>query len=83
MIMNTKRQPLLPPKPLYWESFNLAGDALLKNFIQQIVIEGTPENSDLEGCTGVLLNHGKNAGIENIRLKINGFFRQGQREYWI
>ena len=69
-----KASTTITPKPLYWESFNLAGDALLKNFIQQIVIEGTPENSDLEGCTGVLLNHGKNAGIENIRLKINGFF---------
>lgn len=64
----------IKPKPLYWESFNLAGDALLKNFIQQIVIEGNPENSELEGCTGVLLNHGKKIGIEDIRLKINTFF---------
>jgi hypothetical protein len=33
-------QGTLTPKPLFWESFYLAGDDLLKNIIRRIVIEG-------------------------------------------
>jgi hypothetical protein len=33
-------QCTLTPAPLFWESFYLAGDDLLKNFIRRIVIEG-------------------------------------------
>ena len=34
------------PNPIFWETFNLAGDDLLKELIQQVIIEG---NSDHEG----------------------------------
>jgi hypothetical protein len=33
-------QCTLTPVPLYWESFYLAGDDLLKNMIRQLIIEG-------------------------------------------
>lgn len=64
----------LTPIPLYWESFNLAGDDLLKNIIQQIIIEGEAQNKDDEDCTGVIYNHAKKLGQKDIALKLNGFF---------
>jgi len=66
----------IKPDPLYWDSFKLAGDDLLKEIIQQIIIEGTV-NSDIdEGCTGVIENYAKAKGIENVSEKLNGFFGQ-------
>ncbi|PWL32665.1 MAG: virulence factor SrfB [Fluviicola sp. XM-24bin1] len=62
------------PDPLYWESFNLAGDELLKNLVQEIIIEGNISAEKDKGCTGVILNHGIESGVEDIHLKINGFF---------
>lgn len=34
------RQSTLTPHPLFWDSFYLAGDDILKNLVQNIVIEG-------------------------------------------
>ena len=65
----------LTPIPLYWESFSLAGDDLLKNVIQQIIIEGEiKEPAEDEHCTGVIYNHAKKLGFTDIALKLNGFF---------
>ena len=36
-----KGSSLLTPIPLYWDSFYLAGDDILRNIIQNLVIEGT------------------------------------------
>jgi len=64
----------LIPVPLYWESFSFAGDDLLKNVIQQIIIEGEIKSKEDEHCTGVIYNHAKRIGQEDISLKLNGFF---------
>jgi hypothetical protein len=65
----------LTPIPVYWESFNLAGDDLLKNIIQQIIIEGDVKiPSEDEHCTGVIYNYAKKLGYQDIASKLNGFF---------
>lgn len=66
----------IKPDPQYWDSFKLAGDDLLKEIIQQVIIEGTINSSVDEGCTGVIENFAKLRGIENISEKLNGFFGQ-------
>jgi hypothetical protein len=62
------------PDPLYWESFTYAGDELLKNVIQKIIIEGDELKELDKGCSGVILNHGRKRNSNNIIRKINGFF---------
>lgn len=64
------------PDPQYWDSFKLAGDDLLKEVIQQVIIEGTIISTSDEGCTGVIENYAKRKGIDNISEKLNGFFGQ-------
>jgi hypothetical protein len=64
----------LKPKPLYFEGFHLAGDDLIKNIIQSIIIEGPQINPDDEGCSGVIENFGYAVIGNEIREKINGFF---------
>jgi hypothetical protein len=61
-------------EPVFWESFKIAGDDLLKELVQQIVIEGVVSNENDEGCSGVIENHARQLGIENIGDKLNGFF---------
>jgi hypothetical protein len=62
------------PDPIYWESFNFAGDELIKQIVQEIIIEGAVKSNTDDGCSGVILNHGRKIGITDIRSKINGFF---------
>ena len=64
----------IKPDPQYWDSFKLAGDDLLKEIIQQVIIEGSINLTTDEGCTGVIENFAKTKGIENISEKLNGFF---------
>lgn len=66
----------IKPDPQYWDSFKLAGDDLLKEIIQQVIIEGTVNSAVDEGCTGVIENFAKSKGISNISDKLNGFFGQ-------
>ena len=64
------------PDPQYWDSFKIAGDDLLKEIIQQVIIEGTINSESDAGCTGVIENYAKLKGIDNISEKLNGFFGQ-------
>jgi hypothetical protein len=64
----------LIPDPLYWESFNLAGDDLLHILVKNIIIEGTILDSTDEGCTGVIENYARKNNIDSIQRKLNGFF---------
>lgn len=64
----------LTPEPLFWESFNLAGDDLMKDLIQQIIIEGKIEKDGDVGCTGVIENYARDNGITSVGEKLNGFF---------
>ena len=40
---------LLTPIPLYWDSFYLAGDEILRNIIQNLIIEGKETNTPDQG----------------------------------
>ena len=64
----------LIPDPLYWESFNLAGDDLLKEIIQQIIIEGKIIDPTDVGSTGVIENFSREIGVIDVTKKLNGFF---------
>jgi hypothetical protein len=64
----------IKPDPLFWDSYKLAGDDLLKEIIQQIIIEGTIKEDADEGCTGVIENYARAKGIEKVPDKLNGFF---------
>ena len=60
----------ITPKPLFWETFDLAGDDLLKELIQQIIIEGNDEKG-----SGIIESHLKNQiKDEKYSGKLNGFF---------
>lgn len=75
--INSEHKTLtLKPDPMYWDSFKLAGDDLLKEIIQQIIIEGTVNSEQDTNCTGVIENHARTKGIENVSEKLNGFFGQ-------
>lgn len=65
---------VLNPHPLYWESFNLAGDDLLKEIVQQIVLEGVPSNPDEQGCTGVIEMNAREKNVSDIAKKMLNFF---------
>ena len=64
----------LTPKPLFHEGFHIAGDDLMKNLVQSIIIEGKEINTSDKGCTGVIENHGYRVIGEEIRERLNGFF---------
>lgn len=66
----------LKPKPLYWESFKIAGDDLLEQIIQQVIIEGEPKNDDQQGCCGVIEQELRKLGKPNVGGILNGFFGQ-------
>ena len=58
------------PIPLFWETFDLAGDDLLKELIQQIIIEGS--NDKGSGIIESHLNH--QLKEERYIEKLNSFF---------
>ena len=64
----------LTPHPLYWESFNLAGDNLVKAIVQQVILEGDTDISKFKGCTGVISNFARKKGVVGIERKMNTFF---------
>ncbi|GEM55969.1 virulence factor SrfB [Flavobacterium branchiophilum] len=64
----------LKPTPLFWDSFKLAGDDLLKVIIQQIIIEGDCLIESEKGAVGVLENYAKSLNIEHVSDKLNSFF---------
>ena len=69
-----KDSDLLTPTPLFWDSFKFAGDDLLKDLIQKIIIEGEIKTPEDKGCTGVIQNYGLQQGIANISERLNNFF---------
>lgn len=75
-LNNENKSINIKPDPLYFDSYKLAGDDLLKEIIQQVIIEGTINSQNDEGCTGVIENYAKSKGIDNVSEKLNGFFGQ-------
>ncbi|QDK77731.1 hypothetical protein EXU85_03620 [Spirosoma sp. KCTC 42546] len=65
---------VIKPHPLYWESFNFAGDDLLKEIVQQVLLEGNPKGEAEIGCVGVLSYAAKKAGVTQVSEKMLRFF---------
>lgn len=65
--------PNITPNPVYWETFNLAGDDLLKEIVNQVLIDGSNEKSSF--C-GIIRNYCEEIGCKNITDKILFFFQQ-------
>ncbi|GLR15879.1 virulence factor SrfB [Portibacter lacus] len=65
---------ILKPKPIYWESFNLAGDELLKTIVKDVILEGHIFDEELRGSIGVIQNHLLEKGISNVQERLNTFF---------
>ncbi|SKC08133.1 hypothetical protein SAMN05660841_04097 [Sphingobacterium nematocida] len=59
------------PKPLFWDSFKLAGDDLLKELVLKILIKGS--SSEMSGM-GILERYALEKGIEDVQNKLSGFF---------
>ena len=55
-------------------ALKFAGDDLLKDLIQKIIIEGEVKTEADAGCTGVIQNHGIGQGINNMSELLNNFF---------
>jgi len=53
---------VIKPNPIYWESFNVAGDELLKVIIQTVII-------------GAFEKEMKKLGIDQIENRLNNFFK--------
>ncbi|MNK09267.1 Virulence factor SrfB [compost metagenome] len=68
---SNKIQELIP-QPLFWDSFKLAGDDLMKELIQKLIIR-SPQKMDDSAIEG-LENYGRSKGIIDIQSRINGFF---------
>jgi len=68
---SNKIQELIP-QPLFWDSFKLAGDDLMKELIQKLIIRSPlkVDDTDIRG----LENYGRSKGIADIQSRINGFF---------
>lgn len=64
----------LIPNPLYWETFNLAGDDLLKEIINQVLIDGKKINENKYTHLGLIREHAKEKNCSNITNKILFFF---------
>jgi len=73
-------QAVVKPHPLYWESFNLAGDDLLKNIIQQVILEGEEINEDAKEYFGVIRNEAIKHGVQGVTNKILAFFGTDKNE---
>ena len=58
-------QTTLQPVPLFWESFNTAGDDLLKTIVQQLVIEGQ---------YSMIASKLEEMGVDDITVKLADFF---------
>ncbi len=65
---------VLKPHPLYWESFNLAGDDLLKDIVKQVILEGKENDENDKGCVGVIQNQAKAKGVSDPSEKLLSFF---------
>ena len=77
---NGKDSDLLIPTPLFWDSFRFAGDDLLRELIQKIIIEGEEHEESDQGCIGVIENYGKRQGIRNMSERLNKFFGENAND---
>lgn len=67
----------LNPTPLFWDTFKVAGDDLVKEIIQQLIVEGSgnPENGGSSLRDYLIKNQ-----ITNPTEKLNGFFGENSNK---
>lgn len=65
---------VIKPKPLFWESFALAGDDLLKAIIKEVILEGVPKTIEDKKNSGVIKNFAEDSGCVNVVEKMQHFF---------
>ncbi len=69
---------VLTPNPLYWETFSLAGDDLLKEVVHQILIDGhgKQQGGAFNTKGGIIRNSAIENGCKDVTDKILHFFGQ-------
>lgn len=65
---------IIQPQPFFWESFNLAGDDLLKAVIQNILIEDINDTSGGKVTAGIIASYARQIGCTSVTQKLNDFF---------
>ncbi len=60
------------PAPLYWDSFHLAGDDLVKRIISDVILENPQEK--YKGASGAITAKLQQMGATNISERMNHFF---------
>lgn len=65
---------VLTPSPQYWESFNFAGDDLLKAIIEKVIISGPIDNTKYNGFSGVIKDEIINSGNHHPTDILNRYF---------
>ena len=67
---------VVTPQPIFYDSFQLAGDDFLFLLIDEIIIKGAGTGIEEEGCSGVIKSHLLSRGLteSDASAKINNFF---------
>lgn len=63
----------IEPIPLYWESFNTAGDDLLKAIIKKILLDHNPSDDSSSGYA-LISHYARKNGVADVSIKMNTFF---------
>ena len=71
---NDGGKTVITPVPHFWESFNYAGDDLVKEIISQVILDGEISNSEYNGTQGVIYNKLKEIGCTDVYQKMSLFF---------
>ena len=73
-LCSDEGKTVITPTPLFSESFNYAGDDLLKDIIQQVLLEGASEQDGNNNFNGIIKKFLKDKNVSKVEEKLNGFF---------
>lgn len=68
--------PYLTPNPIFYETFNTAGDDLLKEVVHQLLIDGADKYDSKGFGIGQIRKYAESIGCPNITDNILGFFSE-------
>jgi hypothetical protein len=66
--------PILTPYPQFYETYNVAGDDLIKEIIHQLIIDGADKYDKRAFGNGQIRRYAESIGCENVSDKILHFF---------
>ena len=69
-------EAVITPIPLFWESFKIAGDDIVKAIIAQVILEDNQQK--YIGSSGIISNKLKDLNCPNISDKMHTFFGDAQ-----